>query len=171
VLIVRSGAVPATVIRGEQQHDLGKFLFGMIVFWAYIGFSQMMLYWYGNLPEEVTWYHDRWKGGWKLVSIALVLFHFVLPFLALLGRWAKRRGGWLAFMACWMLLMHYVDIYWMVMPTHHGALGPKLGTALFTLIGVVCLTLAWVGRQLRGISLVPVGDPRLPEALTYDVGI
>ncbi len=63
VAFVRSGLIDSRLIRGEQQHDLGKFMFAMIVFWAYIGFSQMMLYWYGNLPEEVAWYHDRWHGG------------------------------------------------------------------------------------------------------------
>ncbi len=105
------------------------------------------------------------------MSIALILFHFVLPFVLLLGRWAKRRGGWLVFMAAWMLVMHYVDLLWMVMPTHHGPMGLKIGTALATLVGLSCLVLAWVARRMRDVALVPVRDPRLPEALTYDVGI
>jgi hypothetical protein len=171
VALVRSGVVSSSIIRGEQQHDLGKFLFAMVVFWAYIGFSQMMLYWYGNLPEETLWFHHRWHGGWKVLSIALIAFHFVLPFLMLIGRWAKRRGTWLVFMCVWMLLMHYADLYWLIMPVYQGEIGPKFGTALATLIGVGCLVLAWVASRMRDVPLVPLRDPRMHEALSYDVGI
>ncbi|GIW72442.1 MAG: membrane protein [Planctomycetota bacterium] len=173
VALVHSGAVGRDLIRTEQLHDLGKWVLAWVIFWAYIAFSQFMLQWYGNLPEETVFYHHRWHGGgvWRALSVLLIAAHFCLPFLFLLGRWSKRREAFLAVACGWMLVMHYVDIYWIVMPNYHGEAGLKLGTDLLTLAGIGCLVAAWVLKRLRGQALVPVGDPRLPEALRYDTGV
>jgi hypothetical protein len=146
----------------EHQHDIGKLLFGFIVFWAYIGFSQFMLIWYANMPEETIYYRERWEGGWHVVSIALLFGHFIIPFIVLLSRHAKRHNMVLGVSCVWMLVMHYVDIYWMVMPnkTHHfepswidlaGLLGP---------FGVGALALALTARKSPAY---PLKDPRIPE--------
>ncbi|MCZ6729535.1 MAG: hypothetical protein O7C61_07475, partial [SAR324 cluster bacterium] len=102
----------------EHYHDLGKALFAFgIVFWAYIGYSQYMLVWYANIPEETMWFLIRQLGGWQSLSILLVLGHFVGPFLMLISRWPKRWPKVLAAGACWMLFIHFIDLYWLVMPS------------------------------------------------------
>jgi len=105
------------VITEEHFHDLGKLLFAFVVFWAYIAFSQFMLIWYGNIPEETLWYAHRTGPGWEGVTVALAAGHFVLPFFVLLSRDVKRRVPTLAAGAVWMLAMHYLDLYWLVMPS------------------------------------------------------
>lgn len=148
----------------EHRHDIGKLLFGFIVFWAYIGFSQFILIWYANIPEETIFYKHRWEGSWKAVSMLLLFGHFVIPFLFLLSRHVKRHMTGLKVAAVWMLAMHYIDLYWLVMPTldHHGAhfswidLAGLLGPA-----GVASLVIA---LQLQKSHLYPLKDPRLTEA-------
>src|SRR6266850_694791 len=108
-----------TVISAEHLQDIGKRLFAFMVFWTYIGFSQFFLIWYGNLPEETIWYRARMEGSWLTASIFLMAGHFVAPFLYLMGRAVKRRGSTLAVGGAWLLAMHFVDLYWQVMPTLH----------------------------------------------------
>ena len=166
----RRGRGPlAGVVNREHLHDLGKLLFGFVVFWAYIGFSQYMLIWYGNIPEETVWYAHRLEHGWENVTYALVIGHFALPFLYLLSRDVKRRRLPLAAAAVWMLVLHYVDLYWLVMP----AIGGEHGFAfawydlvnLLAVGGIVFGAFGWVARRR---PLVPVADPRLPESLTFE---
>ncbi len=111
----------ADEITVEHTQDMGKFMFAFVVFWTYVAFSQYMLYWYANLPEEIVWFHKRFEGGWETVSWALLLFHFVLPFLILLPRATKRIAPALATMAVWLLVMHWVDLWWITMPSMHVA--------------------------------------------------
>jgi hypothetical protein len=149
----------------EHRHDIGKLLFGFTVFWAYIAFSQFFLIWYANIPEETIFFKHRWIGSWQDVSMLLLFGHFVIPFLWLLPRTVKRHKLGLGLMAAWCLVMHYVDMYWLVMPNldHHGAhftwidLGGLLGP-----VGVGALAVSL--RVAKG-NLFPVGDPRLPEAV------
>ena len=98
---------------------MGKYMFAFVVFWTYIAFSQYMLYWYANLPEEIVWFHKRFEGGWGVVAISLLIFNFVLPFLLLLPRATKRIAPALATMAVWLLVMHWVDLWWIAMPSMH----------------------------------------------------
>ncbi|AKT43933.1 hypothetical protein [Chondromyces crocatus] len=152
----------------EHRHDIGKLLFGFIVFWAYIGFSQFILIWYANIPEETLFYKHRWEGSWKVVSMTLLIGHFVLPFLVLLSRHAKRHFTVLAGASVWMLVMHYVDLYWLVMPTldHHGAHFSWIDLAgLLAPVGVGALLIAL--RATRG-HLYPLKDPRLAEAAAVE---
>jgi hypothetical protein len=153
----------------EHRHDIGKLLHGFTIFWAYIGFSQFLLIWYADLPEETTFYHHRWDAdSWKPVSLGLLIGHFVLPFLILLSRHAKRHAKVLPLGAILLLVMHYVDLYWLVMPnfdSHHfsfsvvdvcGLLGP-LGIAAF-----------FVARTASKSPLYPLRDPRLAETVKVD---
>src|SRR5688572_398358 len=112
----RAGLLDA-VISVEHLHDVGKLLFGFTVFWAYIAFSQFFLVWYANLPEETTWYMARMQGSWMTVSVVLMAGHFAAPFLYLMGRDVKRNGLTLALGGAWVLVMHFIDLYWQVMPT------------------------------------------------------
>src|SRR5207253_1183011 len=120
-------------------------------FWAYIAFSQYMLIWIANIPEEGHWYLDRMKGGWQGVGIFLILCHFVFPFFFLLFRWTKFRTSTLGFIAVWILGVHLVDMIWMVMPAIHQAHWDwiSFGRTLVAFVGVGGLTLAvglWLAR-------------------------
>ena len=157
----------AGMVTTEHFHDLGKLLFAFVVFWAYIGFSQFMLIWYANMPEETIWYRHRLEHGWDRVTLALVLGHFVLPFLVLLSRDVKRRRLPIAAAALWLLLMHYLDLYWLVMPALSESFRPHW-LDLVTFVGVGGLALGAFGWLVRRPALVPVADPRLPEALSFE---
>lgn len=151
----------------EHYHDLGKLLFAFTVFWAYIAFSQYMLIWYGNIPEETEWFLKRQTGDWAWVSLALILGHFVIPFLLLVSRFVKRRPVLLAAVGGYMVLMTWLDIYWLVVPEFSP------GVARFGVIDVLCfigmagLYSAALALRLRRHSLVPEGDPRLTESLRF----
>jgi hypothetical protein len=116
LLLRRAGYLDHEVTR-EHYHDMGKLIFGFVVFWAYIAFSQYMLIWYGDLPEETQWFIDRLTNGWREMSWALLIFHFALPFLLLITRASKRALPFLAFMCGWVLVMHWFDLFWQAMPT------------------------------------------------------
>ncbi len=119
LLLKSAGMAPE--ITTEHTQDMGKFMMAFVIFWTYIAFSQYMLYWYANLPEEIVWFHKRFEGGWETVAWSLLLFHFVLPFLILLPRATKRIAPALATMAVWLLVMHWVDLWWIAMPSMHVA--------------------------------------------------
>src|SRR5512134_3751043 len=157
-----------TVISAEHMHDVGKLLFGFTAFWAYIAFSQFFLMWYANLPEETIWYRARMEGSWMLVSLVLMAGHFAAPFFYLMGRAVKRRGSTLAVGGAWLLAMHFVDLYWQVMPTLHpeGVRPSALDVAaLVTIGGCVVAAAGWL---LRRQALVPLRDPRLAESLAFE---
>ncbi len=155
-------------IHEEHYHDLGKWLFALTIFWGYIAFSQYMLIWYANLPEETIWYKHRFAGTWLWVSAALLAGRFLIPFNALLSRAAKRNLTWLGAMAAWIVAMHYLDIYWLVMPVFQpGGVAPNWMDAA-ALVGV-CGTVAWAfWNKLKRHALVPVGDVRLGRALRFE---
>ena len=165
---MRGAGLLDTVISTEHLHDVGKFLFAFTAFWAYIAFSQFFLMWYANLPEETILYKARLEGSWKAVSILLMIGHFAAPFLFLMGRAVKRRGSTLAFGGVWLLAMHFVDIYWQVMPTLHpeGVRVAALDVAAFLAIGG-CFVGA-VGWLLQRQALVPLRDPRIAESLAFE---
>jgi hypothetical protein len=156
------------VVSVEHLHDVGKLVFAFVCFWAYIAFCQFFLIWYGNLPEETGWYHVRTTGSWKPLSATLALGHFVLPFLLLMGRTVKRRAPALLAGAGWVLLMHLLDIYWLVMPSLHPQ-GARPGlldaAALLAVGGVFAAAVGWI---LVRRPLVPLRDPRLAESLALE---
>ncbi len=167
-LDARRTGLLAEVISPEHMHDLGKLLFAFVAFWAYIGFSQFFLIWYGNLPEETVFFAVRLTGSWRAATILLALGHFVVPFFFLLPRTIKRNTAALAGAAFWLLFVHLLDLYWLVMPNlHPESLAPGLldGAALLGSIGVFIAAFGW---SLRRQALVPLRDPRLPESLLFE---
>ena len=128
----------------EHYHDVGKMMFAFTIFWAYIAFSQFMLIWYANIPEETAWFKQRFANDWKLVSAALLFGQFVIPFFGLMSRQVKRNPKLLAFWAVWVLVINYVDMYWLIMPQ----LDPQ--NPPVSLLDVTC----WLGiaGRLRGRS-------------------
>ncbi len=156
------------VVNGEHLHDIAKLLFAFLVFWAYMAFSQYLLIWYANLPEETGFFAQRLVGSWRPVSVGLSLGHFIVPFFFLLPRTVKRHPKALAGVAIWLLAMHALDMYWLVMPSLH-ANGIALSWLDFTtLIGCSGVFLAAFGWSLRRQALVPLRDPRLPESITFE---
>lgn len=167
-ILLRRQGVLTEAFTIEHYHDLGKLLFGFIVFWTYIGFSQYFLIWYGNLPEETHWFLHRWEGGWKAYSVALVFIHFAIPFFGILSRNAKRSLTILGVVAPWMIAAHYIDLYWVVMPQLHKE-GPVLSWLdVSCLLGVGGIFLAVVAHRLGSVPLVPVGDPRLQASMEFE---
>jgi hypothetical protein len=165
---MRHAGLLDTVITAEHLHDVGKFLFAFSCFWAYIAFSQFFLIWYANLPEETVWFKARLEGSWKAVSILLMVGHFGVPFLYLMGRAVKRRGSTLAIGGAWVLAMHFVDLYWQVMPTLHpeGVRPSVLDVAAFLAVGGCFVATA--GWLMRRQALVPLRDPRVAESLAFE---
>lgn len=170
VIAGRRNGVLAEVLSAEHQHDIGKLLFGFVVFWAYMAFSQYMLIWYANLPEETGFFAQRLAGSWRTASAGLALGHFVVPFFFLLPRAIKRSAKALAAVSIWLLAMHALDLYWLVMPNLRNLqpAGRVAGLVAAALIGCCGVFLAAFGLALRRQALIPLRDPRLPESLTFE---
>ena len=166
---MRNAGVLVKEVTVEHYHDLGKLLFGFMCFWAYVCFSQFMLIWYAGIPEELTFYHHRWDVGiWKNVSLALVLLHFIVPFVFIMSRNVKRNLGLLRIGAWVLLSMHVIDIYWLVLPNvpHQSGFAPSW-IDVFGFMGPVGVFLAVAFRRLNEYPIVPVGDPRLQRSLHF----
>jgi hypothetical protein len=151
----------------DHFHALGNFLLAFTAFWAYVAFSQFMLIWIANIPEEVPWYILRIDGGWRWMGAFLAIFHFLVPFFLLLSRGLKRTPRALSLVAAWLLLVHWVDVYWLVMP-HLHADGPR--PWLFDLtafVGVGGVAVAFTILRMRAAAPVPVADPWLEDSLRY----
>ncbi|MBL4850626.1 MAG: quinol:cytochrome C oxidoreductase [Planctomycetes bacterium] len=166
--LMRRKGVAAVAISPEHFHDTGKLMFAFTVFWAYIGFSQYMLIWYGNMPEESAWFLIRQTGQWLLVSVILLLGHFIAPFLLSMSRWPKRRPGLLACLAAYMLVMHFIDLYWLVVPQKSptGIAPPPL-LDFFLLISLSGVWVFFLVKSLTGVNVIPTGDPRLVESVHF----
>jgi len=151
----------------EHRHNLAKMMLAFIIMWSYMGFSQYLLIWYANIPEETFWFLQRWHGSWKIVSVLLPIGHFGFPFLALIPRAAKRSLRWLTFMAVFMLSMRYLDLYWLVMPYQHehNARFTWLDLSTFVGVGGIFVWLFW--RKYTEGALVPVKDPSLKLSITH----
>jgi hypothetical protein len=168
VVGLRSAGVMKGVVGLEHFHDLGKLLFAFTVFWAYIGFSQYFLIWYGNIPEETIFFRHRLHGSWASLSFLLAAGHFVIPFFFFMPRTVKRNPKLLAVGAAWMLAMHFVDMTWLIAPTVHPE-GVHVGPIdILAFLAVGGLFLGAVGGLMRSAPLVPVKDPRLPESLSFE---
>lgn len=167
-MTVQAGGLLCRSVTVEHYHELGKFLLGFIIFWGYMAFSQYLLIWYANIPEESVWYLVRHKEPWAWVSLALLFGHLLIPFLGLLSREMKRRkillGGW----AVWMLVIHWLDLYWLVMPTFSPGRLPFGLLDVCCIIGVGSLYLAGLFWSVRSRALVPKNDPRLQESLAFE---
>ena len=158
----------ARAITVEHYHDLGKLLFAFTVFWAYIAFSQYMLMWYANIPEETVWLLRRQSHGWQWVGLALLVGHFLLPFAVLLSRGTKRRPQLLAAVAGWVLAMHWVDMFWLVAPELHRDAVKVHGLDVTVLLALAGFAVAAWAHVMRHCALVPERDPRLAESLGFE---
>jgi hypothetical protein len=153
----------------NHLHDLGKYLFAFTVFWAYIAYSQYMLIWYANLPEETIFYLPRVTGSWLYVTAGLLLFKFVVPFLALLPRWAKRSHTHLAAVSILILIMQYVDMYWLIYPNYDSKVVHFGWQEIGCFLGFAGVFMFVVTRFLGTHAIVPVKDPRQFESNHHHV--
>ena len=177
LFLQRRGRLPGRVTV-EHYHDLGKLLFAFVFFWGYIAFSQYLLIWYANLTEETGWYRLRQTGGWTGLSVALLFGHFIVPFVGLISRHAKRRVAILSFWSVWLLVFHYLDLYYLAMPQlmlrQAGWDAVLAQDTTFQPLDVACLTglggiyLAVLVHRARACRLMPVKDPRLNESLAFE---
>jgi hypothetical protein len=166
------------VLNASHFHDYGKLLLAFVMFWAYLSFSQYLIIWSGNLPEEIPWYLQRVRGGWGVVAVLLVLGHFALPFALLLSRNLKRRSATLARIAIFVLVMRLVDLIWHVAPTFSHAVPGQIAehAAVFPLhwmdvvipVGLTAIWLFLFARQLRARPLFPANDPYFQEAFAHE---
>ena len=156
------------IITKEHLHDIGKLLFGFNCFWAYIAFSQYLLIWYANIPEETEFYQPRYHEGWQWVSVFLIAGHFVIPFLGLLSRHVKRNPTALMAWAVWMIFITAVDFYFLVMPfiSHHGGPAFSLLDPLM-LLGLALLGLGLARWRIGEKPMLAYRDPRLEESVAF----
>jgi len=185
VLLLRKRGMLTEAVTVEHQQDLGKLLFGFIIFWAYVSFSQFLLIWYADIPEETEYFLTRLSHGWTFMMSMLLAGHFIIPFLGLMSRHVKRRDGLLTFWCVWVLFMHAVDLYIYIMPrlTHDAVHAAELAGATADEINAIGLPLSLVDlacfvgiggfacatllTTAAGVALVPYRDPRLNEALAF----
>jgi hypothetical protein len=164
----------------EHRQDIGKLMFAFTVFWAYIAFSQFMLLWYANLPEETVWFRNRWSGSWRHISIVLMITQFAFPFLFLLPKTTKRHLTALTVGAAVLLVGHYVDMYWLIMPVYdlalvhhlpgphdtHGVLPSWIDLGgLLAPVGVILFLAA---RAAARGPIYPLKDPYLSETVKVE---
>lgn len=164
------------VVTSEHYQDIGKLMFAFTFFWSYVAFSQFMLYWYADIPEETHWFHYRMWGDWTKWSVLLLVGHFAIPMLGLLSKHVKRNRKVFAFWSIYVLTFHFVDLYWNVMPeltngipggdpAHSGI--PLHLMDLTAMIGVGGIFLFGFLKSLDGKPALAIGDPRLPESLAF----
>ncbi len=163
----------AGLVGRDDFHDLGKLTFAFLMFWAYIGFTQFLIIWSANLPEEIPWYLRRFQGGWEWLILAVVVFHFALPYALLLSQDVKRHVGRLRAVAAWILVMRAVDLFWLVGPDSAGHGGHGLHVHWMDVaawVGLGGLFVLLYTLQLKGRPLLPVGEPVVREALRQAEG-
>ncbi len=166
-IVLRRGNMLNRAVTREHYQDLGKYMFGFVVFWAYIAFSQYMLIWYGGIPEETVFYRHRMEHGWAYFSAALLLGHFVIPFLLLLPRFVKRALPYMAVMSIALLVMHWFDYVWISAPVLHDH-------ATFHWLDFTCwlgLTSLFIGvfvYRLSRHALLPQNDPHLAQSMRFE---
>ena len=161
-LVVQGSGRLTGTITAEHYHDLGKLLFGFVVWWGYIAFSQYMLIWYGNIPEETVYYLKRQTGPWAIVSLVLLFGHLLIPFLGMLPHEVERRRVLLGFWAVWLLVFHWLDMYWLVMPNLGGGAGCQpASSGRLAICRDECLP---AGRDGRAVPGRRVGSRRGPAA-------
>jgi hypothetical protein len=153
------------VVAQLHFHDLGKLLLALVMLWAYFAFSQFLIIWSGNLPEEIRWYLPRTRGGWGAMVLAVVILHFALPFLFLLSRSLKRHADKLVIVAILILVMRFFDYLWMIAPSFTGEHFHISWMDLVAPIAIGGLWLAVFAWQLGKRALIPINDPQYETVL------
>jgi len=166
VIVMMASAEPfASIMKPRYLHDLAKLLFAFNMLWAYFGFSQLLIIWSGNQPEEITFFHSRLYGSWGIVAVIVLIFHFFVPFFVLLPQDVKRSTRWMPKIALWMIFMRLVDLFWLTRPEF--ALGGVKFSWLDLVVPVALIGL-WLGFfawNLKREPLFPLGDPKLAEVI------
>ncbi len=168
VLFLQGRGRMKAAVTPEHYYDLGKWMFAFTVFWAYIGFSQYFLIWYANIPEETGWYYVRQNNGWTTLSWIMLIGHFIIPFLGLLPRPIKKNPVTLGFWAVYIMIMHWLDVFWIAIPNAYPNGIPFHPLYIACFLGMGGLYVAFVALGLKNRSLVPARDPRLPESLAFE---
>jgi hypothetical protein len=164
VSFVEGGLLPK--LTRDHMYSLGALMFAFVNFWAYIAFSQFLLIWYANIPEETTWFMSRWQNGWQVFSVLLIVIRFAIPYFVLLPQEAKMDPRRLKYMAVWMVFAHLVDLYWLIMPTQYPVFRigwVEIGFPLI-IIGMLVLLLSW---KVKRYNVVPIGDPKLQRGMDF----
>lgn len=169
-VLQRNGRIEK-LVNTEHFHDMSKFQFGFIVFWGYIAFSQFLLYWYGNIPEETLWYKHRMDHGWQYVGLLLIALHFAIPFLGTMSRHVRRNRGVMAGWAGFILLVHWIDLMFLIMPHELIPVSAMMIIGhLVCWVGMASLFLALFLYRVGDTPIVATKDPWLPDSLAYQVG-
>jgi hypothetical protein len=158
----------AAVIQPRHFHDWGKLLFAFVMLWAYFSFSQFLIMWAGNLPEETSFYFPRMQGGWGVMALVIVVFQFILPFGMLLSADLKRNGRILAMVAGAILVMRWLDYLWQVEPAFHEHNNAFLWLYLAAPLAIGGVWVFFFVRELKKRPLLPIHDPYLPEAIAHE---
>lgn len=161
---MRSFEPMGTLLRAHNFHDYGKLMFTTVMLWAYFNFSQWLIYWSGNLPEETHWFELRTHGDWGIVAFIIIIGQFALPFAILLSRPVKRNSGKLIWVAMWLVLMRFVDNWWNVAPSFTQSASGVWLDAVMT-IGLMGLWGAYFFWNLARRPMVVLNDPHLPVFL------
>jgi hypothetical protein len=165
VVVLLAGTEPlAGILQPRHLHDLGKLLLAFVMLWAYFDFSQLLIVWSGNQPEEISFYRTRLYGEWGVVAVIVVVFHFFVPFFLLLSQDLKRRAQIISKIAVWLILMRLVDLFWMTRPEFTSSAVPSW----LDLVLPIALGGLWLGFfafNLKQCPLLPLGDPKLEEAI------
>jgi len=165
VVVMCSHAEPfSQLVQKRHLHDLGKLLFAFNMLWAYFGFSQLLIIWSGNQPEEISFYRSRLFGGWGFVAVLVLVLHFFIPFFALLSRDLKRNQALLPKLAWWLIAMRCLDVYWWTRPEFTSSALPSWWD-LATLLALGGIWIWFFARQLKQQPLLPLGEPKLAEAV------
>jgi len=165
VLLARTGPF-ASVLQKRHLHDLGKLLLAFVMLWAYFDFSQLLIIWSGNQPEEISFYRARLYGGWGVVAVIVLVFHFFVPFFLLLSQDVKRNAKLLPRIAIWLIFMRLVDLFWMTRPEFT----PRAMPTWLDIVLPIALGGLWLGLfafNLKQCPLLPLGDPDLAEAIEH----
>jgi hypothetical protein len=152
------------LLKPDFVHDHGKWMLTFIMVWAYFSFSQWLIIWAGNLPDEITWYMRRLNGGWGYVGLFLVVFQFAVPFVLLLSRPFKRDIRRLVWLAVWIMVMRYVDLFWIIEPNFSKTFSLTLADIVVS-IAIGCIWLAYFFRNLSSLPLLPAYDVDASEVL------
>ncbi len=157
----------------NHYYPIATFMFAFNCFWCYIAFCQFMLIWYGNLPEETIFFVPRWEGNWREISLALMILHFPIPFYGLVSRAAKTNPNRIKFFAVYLILMHCLDLYWMILGSlkdhvTHETIAPSINVTdfgfLLLAVGIVISSFYYGARK---VNLVAIKDPKLDHGLNW----
>ena len=156
-------------LTNDHLYSLGGLMFAFVNFWGYIAFSQYMLIWYADLPEETFWFLQKWEGSWAIFSIGLIVIHFLVPYIVLLSQPAKMDPKKLKFIAVWLLFAHLFDLFWLVMPEFPELAGGYVFSWIDLVfpIGAVGFLILIFNMKAKKENLIPIGDPKLKRGLDF----